>query len=143
MAISQSQIDGKQTCIHISPLTRDDNVIVFSDEPVVLRFALNDLQPHLRIECTPTTIEFVTSEDAAPPPSHSNEDAAPRSSDSNEDEGRPSNITITRDCRCPDCGTIFDEKSVYDHHVLVTHTRSLDIKYNHEGTKLKDAYVPI
>jgi uncharacterized C2H2 Zn-finger protein len=132
MAISQSQIDGKQTSMQISPLKRGNNVIVFADEPVVLRFALKDLQPHLRIECTPTTIEFVTSEDAVPPPS-----------DSNEDEGRPSNITITRDCRCPDCGTIFDEKSVYDHHVLVTHTRSLDIKYNHEGTKLKDAYVPI
>jgi hypothetical protein len=93
MAISQPQINGKRTSIHISPLKRDDNVIIFADEPVVLRFALKDLQPNLRIECTPTTVEFVTSEVAVQP------------SDSNDDEGRPSNITITRDCRCPDCGT--------------------------------------
>lgn len=131
MAISQPQINGKKTSTHIWPVKRNDNVIIFADQPVVLRFALKDLQPNLRIECTPTTIKFINSEEAVHP------------SDSNDVEGRPSNITITRGCRCPDCGRIFDLKSKYDDHVLETHTVSLDIKYNHEGAKLKDAYLPI
>jgi hypothetical protein len=131
MAISQPHINGKQTSARISRLKRHDNVTIFAAQPVALQLALKDLQPNLRIGCSATTIEFVTSEDGV------------RFSDSNDDEGRPSSFIITAGCRCPDCGRMFDLKSKYDDHVLETHTPSLDIKYNYEGAKLEAAYLPI
>jgi uncharacterized C2H2 Zn-finger protein len=97
---------------------------------------LEDLHPNLRIECTPTTITFVTPEAVTP-------EAAVQSSESNVVERRPSNVMITVPCRCPECGISFDSKWRYEDHVLETHTTSLDIRYNYEGIKLKDSYLPI